>query len=259
MRTAGFVSPGLAHRGSHASLRHDSRPSRSRLRSRSRAHRRPPASSLRPSRAMIAFLDTVQTRTFDCFWETANPQNGLVPDRWPTTVVLERRRGRLRAHRAIPSASSAAGSRATRRASACSRRCASSGTRRRARRRRASPAIRGSSTTSSTWRRALASSTSSSPRSTPRCSSPACFLPRVLRPRRRRRGRGPRARRLALPARRLALGVATAAASSRWAGIPRRGFHHLDWSGYNEAMLLYVLALGSPTHPIDPTAWTAWT
>jgi hypothetical protein len=31
-----------------------------------------------------AFLDTVQRRTFDWFWETTNPANGLVPDRWPT-------------------------------------------------------------------------------------------------------------------------------------------------------------------------------
>src|SRR6185503_11619110 len=32
----------------------------------------------------IAFLDTVQRRTFDWFWETTNTRNGLVPDRWPT-------------------------------------------------------------------------------------------------------------------------------------------------------------------------------
>src|SRR5437763_13428875 len=31
-----------------------------------------------------AFLDTVETRTFRWFWETTNPRNGLVPDRWPT-------------------------------------------------------------------------------------------------------------------------------------------------------------------------------
>jgi hypothetical protein len=34
--------------------------------------------------AQAAFLDTVQRRTFDWFWETTNPRNGLVPDRWPT-------------------------------------------------------------------------------------------------------------------------------------------------------------------------------
>jgi hypothetical protein len=31
-----------------------------------------------------AFLDTLQRRTFDWFWETTNPRNGLTPDRWPT-------------------------------------------------------------------------------------------------------------------------------------------------------------------------------
>jgi hypothetical protein len=33
-----------------------------------------------------------------------------------------------------------------------------------------------------------------------------------------------------------------------------------DWGGdYDEANLLYILALGSPTHPLQPDAWTAWT
>jgi hypothetical protein len=39
---------------------------------------------------------------------------------------------------------------------------------------------------------------------------------------------------------------------------PEAGFIHSDWHGYDEAMLLYVLALGSPTHAIDPAAWKAW-
>ena len=29
-------------------------------------------------------LDDLERRTFDWFWDTANPLNGLVPDRWPT-------------------------------------------------------------------------------------------------------------------------------------------------------------------------------
>ena len=37
-----------------------------------------------PSPAALAFLDTVQTRTFEFFWELTNPRNGLTPDRWPT-------------------------------------------------------------------------------------------------------------------------------------------------------------------------------
>src|SRR5579864_477956 len=43
------------------------------------------------------------------------------------------------------------------------------------------------------------------------------------------------------------------------AWTPEAGFSALDWSGYNEAMLVYLLALGSPTHPIAPQAWTRWT
>jgi len=40
---------------------------------------------------------------------------------------------------------------------------------------------------------------------------------------------------------------------------PEGGLHDYDYTGYNEAMILYVLALGSPTHPIAPEAWSAYT
>ena len=40
---------------------------------------------------------------------------------------------------------------------------------------------------------------------------------------------------------------------------PETGFLPYDWGGYNEAMILYLLALGSPTFPINAEAWTAWT
>ena len=40
---------------------------------------------------------------------------------------------------------------------------------------------------------------------------------------------------------------------------PESGFLAYDWRGYNEAMILYVLALGSPTHPVDTSAWSQWT
>ncbi len=42
-------------------------------------------------------------------------------------------------------------------------------------------------------------------------------------------------------------------------GSNQRGFILSTWRGYNEGMLLYVLALGSPTHAIDASAWTEWT
>jgi len=37
------------------------------------------------------------------------------------------------------------------------------------------------------------------------------------------------------------------------------GFILTTWHGYMEAMLLYALALGSPTHPVDRSAWRTWT
>ena len=40
---------------------------------------------------------------------------------------------------------------------------------------------------------------------------------------------------------------------------PEDGFLEYDWRGYNEAMLVYVLALGSPTYPVGPDAWQEWT
>jgi hypothetical protein len=40
---------------------------------------------------------------------------------------------------------------------------------------------------------------------------------------------------------------------------PEDGFLDYDWRGYNEAMLVYLLALGSPTHPVGPEAWSEWT
>jgi hypothetical protein len=46
----------------------------------------------------------------------------------------------------------------------------------------------------------------------------------------------------------------SATAQSRHAG-----FLSMDWVGYNEAMLVYILALGSPTHPARGDAYGAWT
>jgi len=40
---------------------------------------------------------------------------------------------------------------------------------------------------------------------------------------------------------------------------PESGFLESEWVGYNEAMILYILALGSPTHPLQPESWSAWT
>jgi hypothetical protein len=40
---------------------------------------------------------------------------------------------------------------------------------------------------------------------------------------------------------------------------PETGFLKADWTGFNEASLMYFLALGSASHPVGPDAWAAWT
>ena len=39
---------------------------------------------------------------------------------------------------------------------------------------------------------------------------------------------------------------------------PEAGFLPYRWEGYDEALLLYVLGLGSPTHPLPPESYRAW-
>ena len=40
---------------------------------------------------------------------------------------------------------------------------------------------------------------------------------------------------------------------------PDKGFLDASWQGYNEGMILYIMGLGSPTHPIPGGSWDAWT
>jgi hypothetical protein len=39
---------------------------------------------------------------------------------------------------------------------------------------------------------------------------------------------------------------------------PEGGQHHLDWRGYDESMIVYILGLGSPTFPLAAAAWPAF-
>jgi hypothetical protein len=39
---------------------------------------------------------------------------------------------------------------------------------------------------------------------------------------------------------------------------PERGFLPYHWTGYDEALILYVLGLGSPTHPLTAESYAAW-
>jgi hypothetical protein len=40
---------------------------------------------------------------------------------------------------------------------------------------------------------------------------------------------------------------------------PESGFIERNWDGYNEGMALYLLALGSRSHPAKEGAFEAWT
>jgi len=39
---------------------------------------------------------------------------------------------------------------------------------------------------------------------------------------------------------------------------PESGFISSTWEGYNEAMVLLIIALGSPTHPVPDRSWESW-
>ncbi len=45
----------------------------------------------------------------------------------------------------------------------------------------------------------------------------------------------------------------------RMAWSPEQLFETHDWRGYNEGMIVYVLALGSPTHPVAAGTWDSFT
>jgi hypothetical protein len=42
-------------------------------------------------------------------------------------------------------------------------------------------------------------------------------------------------------------------------GHPESGFLNARWEHYCELMMIYLLAIGSPTHPVSSDTWNAWT
>jgi hypothetical protein len=44
----------------------------------------------------------------------------------------------------------------------------------------------------------------------------------------------------------------------RMGWLPERGFLRESWDHFDESLILYVLALGSPTHPIPASTWDSW-
>ena len=214
---------------------------------------RPSSAPLRPPPRPIRSSTPSSERTFHFFWDSAKPAQraGAGPLADERRSPASPRSGS--ASPPIRSASSAATSRASRRASARSltlrffwnapQGAGPSGVDRPPRlllplpRHGDRPPVR---------------EASSSPPSTPRCCSPARSPPAAYFDGDDPAEAGdPRAGRRAVPPRRLGLGAARAAAGQHGLAARRSGFIAVyDWQGYDEAMLLYVLALGSPTHPI---------
>ena len=216
------------------------------------------AAAVRHAASDEAFLDEVQERTFRFFWETAHPETGLVPDRWPTESF---------------SSVAAVGFGLT-----------------------ALPigAERGWVTREEAAERALL--TLRTLARLPQGPEPAGraghrgFFYHFLDP-----ATGLRFERVELSTVDTALLLAGALVCRGWfdrddpaereiralAGElvrrvewdwaqpnppaialgwhPEKGFVAADWRGYNEAMIVYLLALGSPTHPVEPAAWAEWT
>ncbi|MFN7941549.1 MAG: glucoamylase family protein [Thermoanaerobaculia bacterium] len=218
----------------------------------------PPVAAPSFSAADLAFLDDLEHRTFRFFWERANPRNGLVPDRWPTksfssiagvgfgltaypigvergwvtrAAAAERTATTLRALWELPQGEVAAGA----------------------------GGYRGffyhflDMETGRRFERVELSSVDT-----------ALLLGGVLFARGYFDRDPPVEREIRDLAARLYGRIEWDWMRPRPPKIamgwtPEEGFGADDWNGYNEAMIVYLLALGSPTHAVDPAAWAAWT
>ena len=41
--------------------------------------------------------------------------------------------------------------------------------------------------------------------------------------------------------------------------FPETGFDPSGWVGYDEAMIMYILGMGSTTYPLPASSWARWT
>ena len=223
------------------------------------------ARAYRPTPTEQAFLDTLQRRTFDWFWETTPPRTGLTPDRWPTrsfssiaavgfaltaypigaehgwvtrAQALERTRATLRFLWALPQG----------------------------------PAPHGVAGYRGFFYHFLDPQTGRRfERVELSTIDTALLLAGVLVCREYFDRATPAEREVRALADSLYRRVdwpwaqdGRPLVSMGWRpdsapGQNARGFIQSSWFGYTEAMLLYALALGSPTHPLGADAWAAWT
>jgi hypothetical protein len=216
------------------------------------------AATFTPTPAQSAFLDTVQRRTFDWFWETTNPKNGLVPDRWPTKSF---------------SSVAAVGFGLTVYPIGVERGWI---TREQARERVLTTlrffwrAPQGAAPTGVTGYRGFfyhfldMETGLRFERVELSTIDTGLLLGGVLLCREYFDGRDTAESEIRALADSIYFRVEWPWARNNAPSLtmgwhPESAFISSRWIGYNEAMLLYALAVGSPTHPIEPSSWQAWT
>jgi len=211
-----------------------------------------------PSLETGSFLDTIQARTFDFFWETTNAENGLAPDRWPDPPF---------------SSVAAVGFALTAYPIGVERGYVS---RQAARRRTLTtltvlwnvPQGKSASGAAGRWGffyHFLKMDTGERYQDTELSTiDTAIFLMGALTAQQYFDGDDSTEVRIRALADSLyrrvqwdRMQLPSGLMSMGW--TPNDGRFDYGYEGYDEAMLLYVLALGSPTHPVDASAWPAFT
>ncbi len=211
-----------------------------------------------PTAVQLAFIDTLEHRTFQWFWDLADPRTGMVPDRWPTRsfastgamgfglsaypIGAERRwvTRRQAAERTLRTLEFLWTARQDTAASGCT-------------------GYRGfyyhflDPETGTRFEKVELSTMDT-----------ALLLGGVLFCQGYFDRRDPREARIRALADSIYLRVDFGWTQVRPPTIvlgwdPEGGLMPYDWRGYNETMLLHVLALGSPSHPAAGDVWTAWT
>jgi hypothetical protein len=216
----------------------------------------PPA--LAPRAALPPLFDDIERRTFNFFWTTANPANGLVPDRWPSPSPASVAAIGFGLSACVIGADRGFVTREQARERTLT-------TVRFLRNAPQGPQARGTAGHKGFFYHFLDMKTGT--RAGPSELSTidtALLLAGLLHVQSHFNGAHPDEAEI-----RAGVDAIYHRVDWKWAQVrgplislswsPEKGFAPYDWGGYNEAMLVVLLALGSPTHPVDESAWSAWT
>ena len=212
-----------------------------------------------PAAPLDPLFEDIEKRTFNFFWETTEGATGLVPDRWPGAPFASIAAVGFALNAYAIGVERGYVTRAQARARVLTTLRFLHAAPQGARSRRTARATRAFSTTSSISAAASATEIPSCPPSTPRCSWRACCSWAATSTRTNadeaeiRKLADELYRRVNWP------WSIEHVPDIRMAWSPEGQFQTHDWRGYNEAMLVYILALGSPTFPAARQTWLAWT